>query len=677
MKSQILIWTLLGIRGVLAEAEYGKMYMETQCITYLSTFLVPVSSPGQSSGKLTGTSSLQVVAENSSVALIQTDSQSALGTLITLGTAEVSTSSGFEFSSVGNQLSGVGSSSETPITTEESPSTSSVVLESTFSTASLTSTSIIEPPGRIVIFLIREPTPNAQKRSFNRRQNTDEGFVGDGNPDSCTDAESFNLAQEQLFIEGVPFFYNGQDFTELTAGPVPPVGAVTRIFGTSSRLLEIRNPDIPDGAGFCLASDGTVYVTFTNGPAGYVPIVLKVYDERQCQNGRLVGLDTTTSAAETITSTIEATNSGNSTNDRGSTMVAITTKTTTKDTSLAESSYESARESSSISQDQSVAPISETTTSAKASTAAASSASTSFSLTNGITTSDASTEFTVSSPVPRESSTEGVSLSTAPTLTSAVDTSIGTAESTSIKPASSETSEADTTRSEDSTSSVEPETSTIERTTAASNSEATTVQTETSIESTTSETSTTEFTTLETFTSDFSASETLTTEFTTLEASTSDFSTSETSTTKFTTLETFTSDSSTLETSALQSTSSQSTSLESTTDLPSITIAQTTSNSPTDTTLSAAPTSTGECEALSDPYTASNGDRFDLSCSRNLASFNGGGSEQADLVDCLEDCSTDPSCEGVQYTKANQNCVFLSQKVGTVPNNAYDVAFRA
>ncbi|TVY64506.1 hypothetical protein Focb16_v015481 [Fusarium oxysporum f. sp. cubense] len=637
MKSQILIWTLLGARGVLAGADHGEMRMETRCITYLSTFLVPVSSPGQSNGRLTEPSSLQDIAGNSSVSVIQTESQSALRTVVASGTTEVSTSSGFESLSVESQLTQVQPGSETPITTEKITSTSSAVLESTFSTVSLIiSTGIIEPPGRIVIFLIREPTPNTQKRSFNRRQNTDKRFVGNGSPDTCTYAESFNLAQEQLFIDGVPLFYNGQEYTEPRARPVPPVGAVTRIFITSGRLLEIRNPDVPDGAGFCLVRDGTVDVTFTSGPAGCVPIILEVYDKRQCQNGRLVGLDTTTSAAETATSTSKAISSGSSTNTEGSTMMTIRTtttktKTTAKDTSTAESSYESATESSSISQYQSVAPISEPTTSSKASTAESSSASTSSSFTTGITTSEASTEPTVSSPVPPESSTEGVPLTTALTLTSAVSTSSETEESTSIKPASSEKSEAGTTSSEESTSSVEPETSTVESTTAASESETTTVQTATSTESTTSEISTSESTTSETSTSE----------------------------------------SNTLQSSTLQSTSS-----ESTTNRPSTTIVQTTSNSPTTTTLGATPTNTDECTALSNPYIASNGDRFDLSCSSNVVFLSGGGSEQADLVDCLEDCSTDPGCEGVQYTKANQNCVFLVQKVGTVPNNAYDVAFR-
>ncbi|KAK2686432.1 hypothetical protein QWA68_014839 [Fusarium oxysporum] len=608
MKSQILIWTLLGARGVLAGADHGEMRMETRCITYLSTFLVPVSSPGQSNGRLTEPSSLQDIAGNSSVSVIQTESQSALRTVVASGTTEVSTSSGFESLSVESQLTQVQPGSETPITTEKITSTSTAVLESTFSTVSLIiSTGIIEPPGRIVIFLIRESTPNTQKRSFNRRQNTDKRFVGNGSPDTCTYAESFNLAQEQLFIDGVPLFYNGQEYTELRARPVPPVGAVTRIFITSGRLLEIRNPDVPDGAGFCLVRDGTVDVTFTSGPAGCVPIILEVYDKRQCQNGRLVGLDTTTSAAETATSTSKAISSGSSNNIEA------------KDTSTAESSYENATESSSISQYQSVAPISEPTTSSKASTTKSSSASTSSSFTTGITTSEASTEPTVSSPVPRESSTEGVSLTTALTLTSAVSTSGETEESTSIKPASSEKSEAGITSSEDSTSSVEPETSTVESTTAASESETTTVQTATSTESTTSEISTSESTTLETSTSE----------------------------------------SSTLQSSTLQSTSS-----ESTTNRPSTTIVQTTSNSPTTTTLGATPTNTDECTALSNTYIASNGDRFDLSCSSNVVFLSGGGSEQADLVDCLEDCSTDPGCEGVQYTKANQNCVFLYRKSG-------------
>jgi len=142
--------------------------------------------------------------------------------------------------------------------------------ESTISTDALTtSTSIIEPPGRSVIFLIS--APNTRKR-----QNTDKGFVGNNNPSICTFAQSFNLAEEQLFIDGVPFFYDGEDYKELVMGPTPPAGAVTRLFTTAGRSLQV---DLPGSeAGFCQTSDGRVYVTFTSGPAGCEAVSLDVYD---------------------------------------------------------------------------------------------------------------------------------------------------------------------------------------------------------------------------------------------------------------------------------------------------------------------------------------------------------------------------------------------------------------
>jgi hypothetical protein len=137
------------------------------------------------------------------------------------------------------------------------------------SDALTTSTGIIEPPGRSVIFLIS--APNTRKR-----QNTDKGFVGNNNPSICTFAQSFNLAEEQLFISGVPFFYDGEDYKELAAGPAPSAGAVTRLFGTTGRALQVDLPGIT--AGFCQASDGRIYVTFTSGPVGCEAVTLEVYD---------------------------------------------------------------------------------------------------------------------------------------------------------------------------------------------------------------------------------------------------------------------------------------------------------------------------------------------------------------------------------------------------------------
>lgn len=137
------------------------------------------------------------------------------------------------------------------------------------SDALTTSTGIIEPPGRPVIFLISAPKPR-------KRQNTDKGFVGNNNPSICTFAQSFNLAEEQLFIGGVPLFYDGEDYKELAAGPSPPAGAVTRLFTAAGRSLQV---DLPGrDVGFCQARDGRVYVIFASGPVGCEAVTLEVYD---------------------------------------------------------------------------------------------------------------------------------------------------------------------------------------------------------------------------------------------------------------------------------------------------------------------------------------------------------------------------------------------------------------
>jgi hypothetical protein len=42
-----------------------------------------------------------------------------------------------------------------------------------------------------------------------------------------------------------------------------------------------RNSGLPNGdAGFCQVSDGQVYITFTTGPPGCVPVNLAVYDSK-------------------------------------------------------------------------------------------------------------------------------------------------------------------------------------------------------------------------------------------------------------------------------------------------------------------------------------------------------------------------------------------------------------
>ncbi|CAG7565874.1 unnamed protein product [Fusarium equiseti] len=151
------------------------------------------------------------------------------------------------------------------------------------SSAIPTSTGIVEPPGRAVIFLIEETTDN-QKRDINKRATG--GFVGADNP-------------EPLGSQG--------------DGALPQ-GAITKTFATFGRKLVFRNSALPSGqAGFCQDASGETYITFTSSPPGCIPVILGVYDGEdnsdafanihtnydrveQCQNGRLVGVETSTSS---------------------------------------------------------------------------------------------------------------------------------------------------------------------------------------------------------------------------------------------------------------------------------------------------------------------------------------------------------------------------------------------
>uniref|UniRef100_A0A0D2Y3F2 DUF7908 domain-containing protein n=1 Tax=Fusarium oxysporum (strain Fo5176) TaxID=660025 RepID=A0A0D2Y3F2_FUSOF len=158
-----------------------------------------------------------------------------------------------------------------------------------------TSTGIVEPPGRSVIFLVQ--APSNQKRDIKKREIG--GFVGADNPDVCTFALTFNLAEGQLFVNGLPTSYAGEDYKALGVQDEDSFiqGSITKTFGTTGRTLFFRNSGLPNGeAGFCQDSSGQVYITFSASPPGCVPVTLGVYDVTQCQNGQLVGFETSTSA---------------------------------------------------------------------------------------------------------------------------------------------------------------------------------------------------------------------------------------------------------------------------------------------------------------------------------------------------------------------------------------------
>lgn len=177
-----------------------------------------------------------------------------------------------------------------------------------------TSSGFVEPAGRSVIFGIS--VVDNQKRTTNKRQAIGE-FVGNDNPQICTFAATFNLAEGQLFEDGALIYYSGESYKELSGLDSPPSGSITKTFEGTGRLA-FGNSALPDGrAGFRQIPDGIVYVTFTNGPVGCISVKLVVYDGRvaipslltcadeipvtQCQDGQLIGDgDETATPSETI-----------------------------------------------------------------------------------------------------------------------------------------------------------------------------------------------------------------------------------------------------------------------------------------------------------------------------------------------------------------------------------------
>ena len=154
---------------------------------------------------------------------------------------------------------------------------STAVNPTTDAAATPTSTHIIEPEGRNVIFLIQ--TGVNEKRSFYKRANNE--FVGENNPDVCTFAATFNLAEAegQLFASGFPIFYAGEDFKKLSSQGSPPSGSVTSGFTDAGGSLTFRNSELPNGeAAYCQDANGQVYITFTAGPSGCTPVSLGIYN---------------------------------------------------------------------------------------------------------------------------------------------------------------------------------------------------------------------------------------------------------------------------------------------------------------------------------------------------------------------------------------------------------------
>ncbi|KAF4954225.1 hypothetical protein FSARC_12202 [Fusarium sarcochroum] len=320
MKSFIFTAAVLGAVGIFSAADQASMEMDSWCITYLSTYLGPVSNQAsalpsaeqeaeepiaQDSGRLPlAPSILPTFRRNTSTSLTQSTLIEDVQDALTLDTSIISLQSvdTSRFAPVSAETSDL-NVEPTGQLTDELATSATLARDSSSTTStdiSPTSSSINEPAGRSIILLV-SVTDNG-RRDLNKRATG--GFVGNDHPDICTFAAVFNLAKDQLFEGGVPIYYSGEAFKDLAGQGPPSKDSITTTFTTSSEYLVFRNSGLPKGdAGFCQDSGGKVYITFTAGPPGCVPVHLAIYDIEQCQDGRLIGgPDLTLTSSEIVAS---------------------------------------------------------------------------------------------------------------------------------------------------------------------------------------------------------------------------------------------------------------------------------------------------------------------------------------------------------------------------------------
>ncbi|SCO91918.1 uncharacterized protein FRV6_16046 [Fusarium oxysporum] len=292
MKHQVFIATFLAAFNNAAAKQLAPVKLETWCITYVSTYLVPMQASSNLTeiGEATKYSSLAPTLD-----VTAADNASSVTTQISTGISfhqtvrransiEDTSSSAFETQLVNDQPTEPQSGTESTDGTTIAP-TSSVEAELTSSSNTASASSIVtEPAGRSTIFLIS--LPENDKRDLSRRATS--GFVGNENPGVCTFAAVFTLSDDQLLEDGIPIYYAGEEFKELSGQGQAPSDAVTKTFLSSGGGLQFTNAKLPGGqAGFCQDSSGKVYITFSSGPPG-------------C-NGRLLGLDTSSTSSSDLT----------------------------------------------------------------------------------------------------------------------------------------------------------------------------------------------------------------------------------------------------------------------------------------------------------------------------------------------------------------------------------------
>ncbi|KAF5534629.1 hypothetical protein FNAPI_12287 [Fusarium napiforme] len=624
VKSGII--SLLGSLALPAVAFRGLEQMpESWCVTYLSTYLVPISAATRS------------LAESS---LPGIDSSTSLDISVTLNPSSSLSLAAGVTSSVG----------ATEVETAPPSSTTG--------------------PGSLdgqVVFRVVPDTPGNNRL---RRRDLG-GFIGSPS-EICDNANVFNLVDGQLLEGNVPIYFNGEDYKVFGGqqGPVPS-GAITRTFFRDGDILRFQSSRIiPNGeAGFCQTpSDGVVYITFSSQPAGCIAVKLSAIGVQQCVNGDVTTSASATSEAQQFTSassigpiiSIPSSSDelppGVSTTETESKPLVVTTESngvvTTQSPitqpipsstfrwSNMSSSFEPPPETSKssivhfstfiftsdsstsvdvISSTEIVEPESSTAQELTSSTADFPASEI------GTTTEEASTTAEATTSAAEETTTE----------TSIVETTINvtTEESASI-PTTQETTDTTTTTTEFFTS----------EDTSQQTSETTSQETTTEI--TTSEESTTETTSEESTTE--TTSQDSTTE-TTSQESTSETSSEETtaeSTTPVSTTETTT-----------EETTADTTTEESTTENPTTTTFTSALDSTSETTTEAATTTTTASEDIVCPASPAQCIRtFEIQCNTVIEGISL--TSSGTLEECSQGCFNDPSC--VIFTHAGTQCFTTS-----------------
>lgn len=223
---------------------------DTVCVTYLSTYLVPVLSNATSSVPTDDANNTSRTLDDSLTAstTFESDTDPSLDLTETFHPSQ-------SLSDDSNELM------TTLLTTNTGPADSDPTTAPS--------------PDQLVVFRIVPDTDNSKLRRLKRALG---GFVG-STSEICQDASAFSLSDGRLLDDGKPIYYNGEDFKELRGQQAtPPLGSVDTTFAADGGFLRFRSPDLPKGeAGFCQSpGTGQVYVTFRSPPPGCVSVRLSV-----------------------------------------------------------------------------------------------------------------------------------------------------------------------------------------------------------------------------------------------------------------------------------------------------------------------------------------------------------------------------------------------------------------